>query len=121
MRIRRRSGRLVGPAGPVASDVAWATRPWSRYRGVIGRPPLGPSEALVITPCRRVHTAGVGYPLDAVFCDARLAVLHVETLEPGGLSRKVRRAACCIELAGGRAAACGIVVGSRLSFEVDPA
>ena len=110
-------GVLTCPNGPVASTVHWATTFRARRRGVLGRPPLRPDEALVIRPCRRVHTFGVAYPLDVVFCDRDLRVLHVETLEPGRMSERVRAARICIELAGGRAAACSLEPGVELRFE----
>jgi hypothetical protein len=72
---------------------------------------------LIIWPCRQVHTVGVPYLLDAVFCDRRFEVLHVETLEPRSRSRRVGRARCCVELLGGRAEACGVVPGVRLALE----
>lgn len=109
-------GALVGPNGTVADHVTWATSFRARRRGVIGRDPLGPEDALVIWPCRRIHTKGVGYPLDVVFCDRRWQVLHVETVQPDRLSRRVWRAKCCVELAAGRARAGGVAPGVRLHF-----
>lgn len=108
---------LLGPLGPVADEIEWATRFRARRRGVIGRRPLAPNEALVIWPCRQVHTKGVGYPLDAVFCDGKLRIVHIETLQPGSRSRHVMRARCCVELRGGRAKECGLAPGVRLSLE----
>jgi uncharacterized membrane protein (UPF0127 family) len=105
---------LVGPRGPIASRVEWATTFRSRRRGVRGRGPLGPDEAVVLWPCRQVHTVGVGFPLDAVFCDGGLRVLHVQTLAPRRLSRFVPRARCCVELGAGRAAECGVAPGVTL-------
>lgn len=116
MRRTGHSGALFGPLGLVAGRVRWATSLRDRLRGVRGGEPLGPQDALVIWPCRRVHTRGVGYDLDAVFCDRGLVVLHVETLGPGGLSRRVRGARCCVELLGGRARACGLAPGASLEF-----
>ncbi|MGH2760733.1 MAG: DUF192 domain-containing protein [Actinomycetota bacterium] len=109
-------GALVGPEGIVADRVEWATSFRARRRGVIGRDPLGPHEALVIWPCRRIHTKGVAYPLDVVFCDRRWRVLHVQTVPPQQLSRRIWRAKGCVELAAGRARACGVVPGVRLRF-----
>ena len=106
---------LVGPNGVVADRVSWARTFRQRLRGVIGREPLGPDEALVILRCRRVHTNGVPYVLDAVFCDRRWRVLHVETLVPRSRSARVWRARNCVELRGGRAAACGLAPGAQLS------
>jgi uncharacterized membrane protein (UPF0127 family) len=104
----------------VADGVEWAMSFRARRRGVIGLEPLGPRDALVIWPCRRIHTKGVPYPLDVVFCDGRWLVLHVETVLPDRLSRHVWRARCCVELAAGRARACGIVPGARLGFREQP-
>ncbi len=107
---------LRGPHGVVATSVRWATTFRSRRRGVIGSVPLADDEALVIRPCRRVHTFGVTYDLDAVFCDRSWTVLHVETLSPGRVSARVGRAHVCVELRGGRAAHCGIVPGVVLTL-----
>jgi uncharacterized membrane protein (UPF0127 family) len=111
------SETLVGPEGLIALSVRWATTFRARRRGVLGRDPLREDEALVIRPCRQVHSFGVGYDLDVVFCDSSWRVLHVETLEPEGMSKRVGRAKACIELPGGRAARCGIVPGVVLTFE----
>jgi hypothetical protein len=116
MRLNVRTGELRGPDGVIARRVVWATKFRERRRGVRGREALTRDEALVISPCRQVHTYSVPYPLDAVFCDRELRVLHVETLEPRNTSARVRRARCCVELVGGRAAECGLMPGVRLSF-----
>lgn len=110
-------GALVGPLGVVASKVMWATTIGARRRGVLGRPALSDDEAIVLAPCRRVHTVGVAYALDVVFCDADWIVRHVQTLPPRRVSRRVGRASACIELVGGRAAACGLAPGVQLRFE----
>lgn len=117
MATRSRTGELHGPKGLVARKVVWATTFRARHRGVIGRDRLGPDEAMVIVRCRQVHTRGVSYALDAIFCDGNFEVLHVETLEPKARSRKVPGARVCIELLGGRAAECGIERGASLRFE----
>jgi hypothetical protein len=115
-REKVRPGPLLGPQGVVAERVTWCvTRP-ERIRGVLGRDPLAPDEAYVITEGRQVHTVGVPYPLDAVFCDADLRVLHVETMQPRSKSLRVGAAHYCIELLGGRAAHAGITPGAELSF-----
>jgi uncharacterized protein len=117
MRKRPVTGILVGPRGTIAARVDWATSFRARRRGVRGRGPLEADEALVIWPCRQVHTIGVSYPLDAVFCDKALRVLNVQTLFPRRLSRRVGGARCCVELRGGRAEACGVVPGVQLSLQ----
>jgi hypothetical protein len=116
MRVTVVPGPLIGPSGVVADRVTWCVTVRDRLRGVLGREPLEPDEAYVICGSRQVHTVGVPYPLDAVFCDRNLRVLHIETLQPRSKSRRIRRSRYCIELLGGRAAACGLVPGDRLTF-----
>lgn len=108
--------KLVGPNGVVAERVTLATSFRDRRKGVLGREPLADDEAMVIRPCWQVHTIGVGYPLDVIFCSGNDRVLHVETLQPGRISRPVWRARYCVELRGGRARECGIVRGSVLEL-----
>lgn len=108
---------LFGPRGVVAVDVTLATTFRARRRGVLGRPPLAPNEAMFIEPCRQVHSFGVAYLLDVVFCDRELRVLHLETLEPERKSLRVRKARSCVELLGGRASECGIEPGVLIELK----
>lgn len=107
---------IFGPRGLIADRVQTADTPFRRLRGLLGRSEIGPSEALLIGRCPQVHTLGMRFAIDAVFCDRDLRVLHVSTLEPRRISRYVRRASCCIELAAGRAQACGIEPGVQLAI-----
>lgn len=40
-----------------------------RTRGLIGRPPPGPGEGLLILRCNAIHTLFMKYPIDATFLD----------------------------------------------------
>lgn len=108
--------RIVGPHGVVADLLRVADTPLDRLRGLIARPELGPSEALLVSPCTQVHTVGMRYAIDAVFCDHELRVLRVATLAPRRISPHVHRASCCIELPAGRALECGLEPGVRLEI-----
>ena len=110
------AGALIGPRGVVAGRVTWCVSIPERLRGVLGRGPLTPDEAYVIAGSRQVHTVGVPYALDAIFCDRRLQVLHVETLQPRTKSKRIAGSQYCIELLGGRAAQNGITAGDQLRF-----
>jgi hypothetical protein len=112
-------GALHAASGPVAARVTWCVTLPERIRGVLGRPPLGSDEAYVICQAQKVHTVGVPYELDVIFCDRRWRVLHVETLRPRGRSRHVAGALYCVELLGGRAAALGIEPGDSLAFRAE--
>lgn len=73
-----------------------------RGRGLLGRPPLGPGEALVIDPARSVHTFGMRYSIDVCFCDAGWVVVRVvPDMRPRRVTRWVRRARFVVEMAAG--------------------
>lgn len=107
---------LHGPAGTVSDRLMLAVTPGARARGLLGRPPLRDGEGLLIWPCSQVHTLGMRYAIDAVFCDPDLTVVAVETLPPGRVSRLVRGAKVCIELPAGAAAARGVRQGTVLQL-----
>ena len=68
-----------------------------RTRGLLGTDPsAGP---LLLERTRQVHTFGMRYPLDVIFCDRDWRVVHVvRDMKPGRMTRWVRRARVVIEL-----------------------
>ena len=48
-----------------------------RARGLIGRPPPGPGEGLLIPRCNAIHTLFMKYPIDATFLDREDRVVKV--------------------------------------------
>lgn len=96
-------GRIYRHNQPIV-PLAWrADRPWSRLRGLLGRPPLAPhaQQALWLIPCGGIHTFGMTYPLDIVFLnrDGHVLDWH-EHVDPWRL-RQCRGAHQTIELAPG--------------------
>lgn len=89
---------------------------WERMRGLLGRPRLGDSEALLLEPCRSVHCVGMRYPLDLVYLDRRGRVCKlVYGLKPGRFSGSLR-AYATLELAEGALAASGIKLGDVVAW-----
>jgi uncharacterized membrane protein (UPF0127 family) len=112
------SQRLVLPArGEVIADsVVEASSIRSRMRGLLARPTLRPNEALLLIPCKQVHTFGMTYAIDVVFCDRSWVVLRVvRGMRPARLSRVVWRSHVAVELRAGGAVA--VQVGDRLKLE----
>ena len=70
-----------------------------RTRGLMGRDDV--EGALVLRPCRQVHTFGMRFPIDVAFCDRTGTVLHLSTLPPRRMSRPVWRAAFAFEARAG--------------------
>jgi uncharacterized protein len=75
----------------VAENATLATSPFSRLIGLVGRRALSEKTALGITRCNCVHTFGVRFALDVVFCDAEGRVLYTQTLAKNQVSARVDR------------------------------
>ena len=87
----------------LARRVRWASSSQERRRGLLKLPPLEDGEALVIPGAFQVHSVGMRYAIDVVFCSRRWVVKRVvRNMVPGRLSRPVL-ARYAIELAGGGA------------------
>ena|SRR5688572_12873741 len=101
-----RDGRIV------AASVRRATTLWARLRGLIGRP-RPPGEALLLEPAKQIHTWGMRYPIDVLFCDRRRRVVRVlRSVSPRRMTPFVPSARCVLELEAG--AARGVVEGDEL-------
>ena len=111
---------MLSSSGDVLAErVRWARLPRARVRGLLDAPPLEPGEALVISPAPQVHTAGMRYAIDVVFCDRSWVVLHVvRNLRPWRVTRWVRSACYALELRAG-AAGPQVVAGARLMLTED--
>jgi uncharacterized membrane protein (UPF0127 family) len=102
----------------VCARLSLADNPWRRMIGLLGRSSLAPDEGLLLRPAGSIHMFFMRFPIDAVFCDRALKVLHVERhLQPGKTARQ-RGAKVVIELAAGAAESIG--PGTQLRL-VDPA
>jgi uncharacterized membrane protein (UPF0127 family) len=109
---------ITGPGGRViVTDARWARTRRDKRRGLIGSPPLAGASGLVIERARQIHTFGMDYPIDVVFCDEDWQVRHiVHNMRPARLTRVVLRARYVLELPAG--AASGLNVGDRLQAAV---
>jgi len=80
-----------------AAEVAVSRR--LRAKGLIGREDF--EGALILRPCRQVHTFGMRFPIDIAFCDRYGFVLHKTTLAPRRVSRVMWRSYFAIEARAG--------------------
>lgn len=88
-----------------------------RARGLLGRAQPGTSEGLWISPCGSVHTFGMRYSIDVIFCDFAGAVIRiVERLEPSRIAIAIGARSAC-ELRSGVAQCIGISDRDVLTFE----
>ena len=100
--------------GEVLAAVEIADTARSRRRGLLGRDRF--EGALLLRPCRHVHTAGMRFTLDVAFCDTEGVVLRTSTLAPWRLSPLVRRAAFVIEAEAGALDRWRLEPGDRLEL-----
>ena len=93
-----------------AVEVA-ATRA-ARRRGLLGRDRI--DGALVLDPCRSVHTVRMRMPIDVIWCAADGRVLRIATMRPGRVSRPVLRSRFVVEAGAGAADRWRLGVGDAL-------
>lgn len=111
-----RQGTLFCNERPVLQRVWRAERWWQRLRGLLLRPPLGPRDGLLITPCGGIHTIGMRYPLDVVFMDAQGHVMACRRHVRPWRARAAWGACETLELRAGAVADLGIVPGDHLQW-----
>jgi uncharacterized protein len=101
--------------GDVLASLEVADSRRARSRGLLGRD--GVDGALLLRPCRSVHTVGMRFPIDVAFCDDELQVLRVVTMPRHRLSRLVWRSRAVIEAEAGAFARWGLRPGDKLEVK----
>lgn len=67
----------------ISLGVKTAGTPWARLKGFLGKWRLRSDEALWVVPSRGIHTIGLTFPVDVIYLDSALRVVHtVESLGP---------------------------------------
>jgi uncharacterized membrane protein (UPF0127 family) len=81
--------------GEVLASAEVAADRSARRRGLLGRDSL--DGALVLRPCRQVHTLGMRFPIDVVWCDRTGRVLRISRLRSRRVSLPVLRSKFVVE------------------------
>ena len=92
---------LVREGGDVLASAEVARKIGERTAGLLGRDPGSVTGALVLRPCRQVHTLGMRFPIDVAFCDREGVVLRTVTVPPWRVTRVVWRSGFVVEAAAG--------------------
>ena len=93
---------LVREGGDVLASAEVACGIRQRAQGLLGRREPGEvTGALVLRPCRQIHTIGMRFPIDVAFCDRDGVVLRTVTVPPWRMTRIVWRAGFVVEAAAG--------------------
>jgi uncharacterized protein len=108
MLMNARTGEVV------AADVEVADTREKRRRGLLGRPSMNRSSALILLPCFSIHTAFMKFPIDAVFVNREgIVVRVVRNLRPWRIAVSFR-ARAVVEFAGGSLSPRDMRDGDRL-------
>ncbi|MDE1182023.1 DUF192 domain-containing protein [Paraburkholderia sp.] len=88
-----------------------------RMRGLLGRDRLLSSEALLLRPCRSIHTFGMRFAIDVIFLDRhnRIVAIHHDISKRRMLLSL--RATQTLEMTAGSARQLRMVVGEQLVLE----
>ena len=89
----------------------------ARRRGLLGRDHL--EGALVLRPCRWIHTIGMRFPLDVAFLDDDGTVVKTMHMHRRRIGVPVWRACTVIEAEGGAFARWGLHVGDVIEVRED--
>lgn len=107
---------LVCDARVLASAEVADTRR-ERRRGLLGRDSM--EGALVIEPCRWIHTIGMKFPIDVAYLDADGVVLKTLHMHPFRLGIPVWEARTVIEAQAGAFARWGLRVGDEIEVRTE--
>jgi uncharacterized protein len=105
----------------LASRLAVADTHWTRLRGLLG---MGAGEfskglGMWIVPCHGVHTLGMRFPIDVIYLDRDMTVIHVQSgLRPWRVAPVRGEAASVLELPCTTAVETGTAVGDRIEISV---
>ena len=88
-----------------------------RMRGLLFSPPLQSGEALLIEPCRSVHTIGMAYAIDLVFLDADWKVVKIVSNLKSWRSTNCRQAIMVLELMGKSLKHLNLSEGQQLKWQ----
>lgn len=104
-------GLLVDGQRKAPLEVAATAR--ARGRGLLGRE--GIDGALLLKPCRHVHSMRMKFTIDIAHLDKTGTVIAVETLRPNRFARFHRRTRSILEAEGDSFAVWGIKAGVVIS------
>jgi uncharacterized membrane protein (UPF0127 family) len=106
----------------LATALAVADTHWTRLRGLLG---LNSSDfrngsGLWIVPCQGVHTLGMGFPIDVVYLDRSMTVIHIQSdLQPWRFAPIRTQATSVLELPCRIAAETRTAVGDKIEITIE--
>lgn len=100
----------------LSSKCLWAQSSWSRMVGLLNHSKLEEEEALLIEPCKQVHSFFMRFAIDVAFLDKDDVVIATSSLHPWRMSRLYWKARKVLELPLGRLSKVGVKTGDKLNI-----
>ena len=112
--------RLIVRGNPVGGLVLVATTHAERMRGLLGRTSLPIDHAMLLSPCRAIHTWGMQFAIDVVFLDADNRVTRtVAGVKPWRLAWGRLRTKATLEFSAGWLARSLLAPGDAIAFSAE--
>jgi uncharacterized membrane protein (UPF0127 family) len=106
----------------LATALAVADTHWTRLRGLLGvhAGDFRNGCGIWIVPSHGVHTLGMGFPIDVVYLDDAMTVIHIQRdLQPWRFAPVRTRAASVLELPCRTAAETRTAVGDKIEITIE--
>ena len=106
----------------LATALAVADTHWTRLRGLLGltSSDFRNGSGLWIVPCHGVHTLGMGFPIDVVYLDRAMTVIHIQSdLRPWRFAPVRAQAASVLELPSRTATNTKTAVGDKIEITIE--
>ncbi len=101
----------------IADTVYVAKDLLKRMKGLLGKRVMSQGSALLIVPCKGIHTIGMQFPLDVIFLDKNNRVTSLrEDLRPNRMTGFYFRAVSVLELPAGTIASTGTRIGDEIEI-----
>jgi uncharacterized protein len=106
----------------LATALGVADTHWTRLRGLLG---LSSSDfrngsGLWIVPCHGVHTLGMGFPIDVLYLDRTMTVIHIQRdLQPWRFAPIRTEATSVLELPCRIAAETKTALGDKIEITIE--
>jgi len=98
--------------GKVLASADIANTVKSRRRGLIGQTSI--DSALVISPCKWIHSIGMKCAIDVLYLDAAGLVVKTERLKPMRVAVPVGRSKTIVEMSSGSIERFGVQIGDLI-------
>lgn len=102
----------------IVENLEVAETMFARMKGLLGRTALAKGGALLIQPCKGIHTFGMRFPIDVIYLDKGNRVMAtVQHMKPNRISRIYLSAKSVVELPVGSLECIPVATGDLIGFD----